>query len=132
MLKIKFMVFAAMAASILMMAGPADAASKAEKALKQCKACHSFKPGKKKAGPSLASIVGRKCGSHKGYKYGKGYKKACKKTGFVIDEAFLMDYLKNPSKKLSALLGKKARSKMSYKVKKEKTRKGVIALLKAM
>jgi len=133
MMKMKFFVFAAaVIAALSMTAVPAsaDLAGKVKKAQKQCNTCHSFKAGKKKAGPSLHKVVGRKCGAHEGYKYGKGYKKACKKAAFVIDEAFLMDYLKNPSKHLKKLSGSKSGSKMSYKIKKEDVRKEVITWLK--
>ena len=33
-----------------------------KKVFKKCKVCHSFDPGKKKIGPHLAGVVGRKFG----------------------------------------------------------------------
>ncbi|MDD9878445.1 MAG: c-type cytochrome [Magnetovibrio sp.] len=128
---IKTKIFAigfAVALAAGMTAGSADAAD-GEKVWNKCKACHTL-TAQNRVGPGLAGSVGRKCGSAKGYKYGKGYQKACDK-GFTLDEAFLMDYLKDPSKKLSAVAGKKVRSKMAFKLKKEDQRKAVIAFLKS-
>lgn len=108
---------------------PAAAADGA-KVFKKCKACHTL-DGKHRQGPTLQGAFGRACGGAEGFKYGKGYKAACKTGQFVLDEAFLMEYLADPSKALTAQNGgKKARSKMAFKLRKEDQRKAVIEFLK--
>jgi len=113
-------------------ASPAIAgdAAKGEKLFKRCAACHSLDAGVNKVGPSLAGSIGRECGTVDGFKYGKGYLEACEK-GFVIDEAFLTDYLKDPSAKLSEIAGSKQRSKMAFKLKKDEDIADIIEFLKA-
>lgn len=105
-------------------------AAKGEKVFRKCAACHSIEPGKNKIGPSLAGAFGAQCGHVADYKYGKGYREACEK-GFTIDEAFLTEYLQDPSAKLSEISGSKERSKMSFKLKKEDEIADVIEYLKA-
>lgn len=113
-------------------AAPAIAgdAEKGEKLFKRCAACHSLDAGVNKVGPSLAGSFGRECGAVEGFKYGKGYLAACEK-GFVIDEAFLNDYLKDPSGKLSEIAGSKERSKMAFKLNKDEDVADIIEFLKA-
>ncbi|NIZ02767.1 c-type cytochrome [Thalassospira lucentensis] len=115
---------------IILSTAPAMAgdAAKGEKLFKRCAACHSLDAGVNKVGPSLAGVIGRQCGSAEGFKYGKGYKAACEK-GFVADEAFLTDYLKDPSAKLSEIAGSKQRSKMAFKLKKDEDIADVIEFL---
>ena len=116
-----------LAVGVFLNAAPVSAADGA-KVFKRCVACHALE--KNKTGPKLAGVIGRKCGAIAGYKYGKGYKAACAASGFVIDETFLAEYLANPSKMLSKLVGKKARSKMAFKLRKAEQRDAVIAYLK--
>ena len=104
-------------------------AAKGEKLFKRCAACHSLEAGINKVGPSLADSVGRECGTVEGYKYGSGYQAACEK-GFVADEAFLTDYLRDPSAKLSEIAGSKQRSKMAFKLKKDEDIADIIEFLK--
>jgi len=123
---------ALVAGSLMILAtAPAVAgdAAKGEKLFKRCAACHSLDAGVNKVGPSLAGTVGRECGTADGYKYGKGYKAACE-NGFVADEAFLSDYLKDPSAKLSEIAGSKQRSKMAFKLKKDDDIADIIEFLK--
>ncbi|WP_417828166.1 c-type cytochrome [Thalassospira sp.] len=116
---------------VVLSAAPAVAgdAAKGEKLFKRCAACHSLDAGVNKVGPSLAGSFGRECGTVEGYKYGKGYLAACEK-GFTADEAFLTDYLKDPSAKLSEVAGSKQRSKMAFKLKKDSDIADVIEFLK--
>ncbi|MEQ8391965.1 MAG: c-type cytochrome [Thalassospira sp.] len=116
---------------VILATAPAIAgdAANGEKLFKRCAACHSTDAGVNKVGPSLAGSVGRECGTVDGYKYGSGYQAACEK-GFVADEAFLTDYLKDPSAKLSEIAGSKQRSKMAFKLKKEDEIADVIEFLK--
>ena len=104
-------------------------AAKGEKLFKRCAACHSLEAGVNKVGPSLAGSVGRECGTVEGFKYGRGYQAACEK-GFVADEAFLTDYLRDPSAKLSEIAGSKQRSKMAFKLKKDEDIADIIEFLK--
>lgn len=104
-------------------------AANGEKLFKRCAACHSLDAGVNKVGPSLADSVGRECGTVDGYKYGRGYQAACEK-GFVADEAFLTDYLRNPSAKLSQIAGSRQSSKMTFKLRKDSDIADIIAFLK--
>ena len=107
----------AMASTSAMAAGDA---SKGKKIFKKCKACHSLKPGKKKIGPSLFGVVGRKSGSAKGFKYSKGMKK----LDIVWDEKSLSEFLTAPRKYVKG-------TRMTFRgLKKEADRKNVIAYLK--
>lgn len=40
-----------------------------EKIFKKCKQCHTLERGRKKIGPSLAGVLGRRPGSVEGFKY---------------------------------------------------------------
>jgi cytochrome c len=108
---------AAMAAS-----DSAGDATKGKKVFKKCKACHSVKAGKKKVGPSMFGVVGRKAGTEKGYRFSK----AMKASGLTWDEATLDKFLKKPRKFLKG-------TKMSFGgLKKEKQRADVIAYMKTL
>ena len=105
-------------------------AGKGEKVFKKCKACHSLDAGKNKVGPSLAGIVGRKAGGAAKYTYSKGMKAAAAK-GLTWDEESLNKYISNPKNFLREYLGdKKAKSKMTFKLKKDGDRDNVVAFLK--
>ncbi|HHK74411.1 MAG TPA: cytochrome c family protein [Rhizobiales bacterium] len=113
-------------------------AAKGEKVFKKCKACHTIKQGgKKKVGPNLFGIVGKKAGQFPGFKYGK-LLKAAAEAGLVWDEAILDKYLakKGMTPTLKAYIesrgGKaKGRSKMTFAgLKKKQQREDVIAYLK--
>ena len=96
-----------------------DAAA-GEKVFKKCKTCHTFDPGKKKIGPHLKGVVGRKAGTVEGYKYSK----AMKAADITWDEANLDAYLKKPKTFLKG-------TKMSFAgLKKDAQRADVIAYLK--
>ena len=106
-------------------------AAKGEKVFKKCSSCHMVGPdAKTKVGPPLNDIIGRKAGSLEGFKYGKSIV-AAGEAGLVWTDEELFAYLKNPKKYLRAKLDdKKAKSKMSQKLKKEGQRADVIAYLK--
>ena len=92
-----------------------------KKVFKKCKSCHTFDPGKKKIGPHLKGVVGRKAGSVEGYKYSK----AMAGADITWDEANLDKFLTKPK----AFVKK---TKMSFRgLSKESQRADVIAYLKA-
>jgi cytochrome c len=66
-----------------------------EAVFKKCRACHSVIEGKKKIGPSLYGVVGRKPASVEGYKYSASMQ-AFGATGAVWDAATLNTYLTKP------------------------------------
>lgn len=106
-------------------------AAKGEKVFKKCKACHTIKDGgKNRVGPNLFGVVGRKAGSAPKYKYSKSYP-AAGENGLTWNEDELLEYLTDPKTYIKKATGdNKARSKMAFKLKKEKDRKDVIAYLK--
>lgn len=94
-----------------------------EKVFKKCKSCHMVadadgnviqKGGK--SGPNLYGLYPRIAGSSEDFKYSKGLK-AVGETGATWDEAMFVEWVADPSKYLTKVLGKKERSKMSYKLK---------------
>lgn len=98
-------------------------ATKGEKVYKKCTACHSLEPGKKKVGPSLHGVVGRKAGGSEGYKYSK-LNAAAGEAGLVWDEESIVAYLPDPKAFLIKYLtdnGKadqaKGTTKMTFKLK---------------
>ena len=112
-----------LAAPVLAGSDGGDAA-KGEKGFKKCKACHAIvaddgtvivKGGK--TGPDLYGVAGRAVGSTD-YKYGSGLK-ALGEAGAVWDEESFTAYLKDPKKYVQKELDdKKAKVKMSFKLKK--------------
>ncbi len=107
-----------------------DAAA-GEKVFKKCAACHTIGEGaKNRVGPVLTGVVGRKTASFEGYKYSKSMT-ALGETGMVWDEESIAEFLTNPKKYLRAKLDdKKAKTKMSFRLKKEDDRANIIAYLK--
>ncbi len=106
-------------------------AAKGEKVFKKCAACHTVgETAKNKVGPVLNDVFGRPAGTFADYKYGKSII-AAGEAGLVWNEEELFIYLQDPRKYLRAKLDdKKAKSKMTFKLKKEQDRLDVIAYLK--
>ncbi|MEL6948285.1 MAG: c-type cytochrome [Pseudomonadota bacterium] len=103
---------------------------------KRCKTCHIVEDTatkSKKAGPNLIDVYGRTAGARELYtKFGKSIK-AAGAAGLVWNTEELGAYLKDPRKYLRAKLDdKKAKSRMAYKLRKEKDRINVIAYLKSL
>ena len=95
-------------------------AAKGEKVFKKCKTCHTFDPSKKKIGPHLKGIIGRKSASVEGYKYSK----AMKAADVTWDEETLDKYLIKPKAFIKG-------TKMSFAgLKKDSQRQDLIAYLK--
>lgn len=108
-------------------------ADKGKSLFKKCSSCHMVGPeAKNRVGPVLTDVVGRAAGTFPDYKYGKSIV-AAGEAGLVWTEEELFDYLLNPKKYLRAKLeDKKAKSKMSFRLKKEDERANVIAYLKSL
>ncbi len=99
----------------------AQDAAKGKKVFNKCKACHSMQAGKRKIGPDLAELIGRKAGTVKGFRYSK----AMKQSGITWDEKSLEKFLTKPRKFLKG-------TKMAFPgLRKKADRDNLIAFLKA-
>lgn len=105
---------------------------------KQCVSCHvvmneageTLAGRKAKTGPNLYGIPGAQAGAVEGFRYGKDIVKAGAEQGMVWDEATFVGYVQNPTGYLREFTGnKKARAKMSFKVRKEEDAKNIYAYL---
>lgn len=105
---------------------------KGMKGFKKCAACHSLEEGKKKVGPSLFQIIGRKAGSVDGFKYSDSYVQAGEK-GLTWTVENLIPYLEDPKKFMRGYLDDKtAKSKMVMKFKKLSQREDIVAYLESL
>ena len=101
---------------------------------KRCKACHMISDGDNvilkggAVGPNLYGLIGRPAAGLSDYKgYGKSLV-AAGEAGLVWTAEELDAYLADPKKYLRAKLDdKKAKSKMAFKLKKEKDRAAAVA-----
>jgi len=76
----------------------------------KCKACHNF-TAKKKVGPGLAGVVGRKAGSAPGFRY--KYMKYVEGDAWTWDEEHLRKWICNSKDAVKEFTGnKKAKTKM--------------------
>ncbi len=94
---------------------------KGKRIFNKCKACHLLEASKKKkVGPHLAKIFGRKSGAVEGFKYSK----AMKKIDIVWDEKTIDAFIAKPKVFLKG-------TKMTFVgLKKKKDRSDIIAYLK--
>ena len=134
---------ALIAAAAAMFAGPALAdghVAEGEKLVaKRCKSCHMIADGDNvilkggKTGPNLWGVVGRAAGGAEDFtRYGDDLVAAGEK-GLIWDEEQLSAYLEDPKKYLRTYLeDDKAKSKMSFKLKKEEQRAAVAAYLASL
>lgn len=112
-------------------------AAKGETAFKKCQSCHvvanaegEVLAGKSaKTGPNLYGVAGRAAGMVEDFRYGKDLV-AAGEAGMVFDEATFVTYVMDPKAAIQeALDDGKARSKMSYRVRKEDEAKDLYAFL---
>jgi cytochrome c len=129
--------------ALLALAGPALAAGDIEagkKTFNQCQTCHvvineagevlAGKAGK--TGPNLYGVIGRTAGTFPEFKYGDSIM-ALGATGFAWTEADLAEYVQDPAKFLKAKIpDDKAKSKMSFKLKKPEDAANVAAFLASL
>lgn len=109
-----------------------------EKVFKKCKSCHSIVDDAGEAiqkggrtGPNLYGLYTRVAGTNEdfGKKYGDSLQEAGA-AGLEWNEADFVVYLEDPKKFLASYLdNKKARSKMSFKLKKEADAQNVWAYI---
>ena len=106
-------------------------AAKGEGVFKKCMSCHMVgDDAKNRVGPLLNAVFGRAAGTADAYKYGKSIVEAGA-NGLIWNEEEMFAYLADPKKYLRTRLdNKKAKSKMSFKLKDEQDRKDVIAYIK--
>ncbi|WP_425040138.1 c-type cytochrome [Primorskyibacter sp. S187A] len=116
-----------------------DAAA-GEKAFRQCVSCHvvqnddgeTLAGRKSKTGPNLYQVVGRAPGAVEGFRYGKDLASLAD-SDLVYDEATFVAYVQDPKGWLQeATDNSKARSKMSFKVRKEEDAINLYAYLKSL
>jgi cytochrome c len=109
--------------AVILASGSASAAGdvkKGKKVFNKCKACHSLAKGKKRIGPSLYEVFGKKAGTSPKFKYSK----AMMKSKVVWDDKTMDAYLTKPKKFMPG-------TKMAFPgLKKKKDRDNLIAYLK--
>lgn len=121
----KKLVLIAGALALAASSGYAADAAKGEKGFKKCKACHMIvsdagetivKGGK--TGPNLYGVVGRTLGTAEGFKYSASMA-AAGEAGAVWDQDSFVAFTADPNGFLKEATGDaKAKSKMSFRLKK--------------
>jgi len=129
-----------LALAAMLLAAPAFAevdVANGEKLFNQCQTCHvvadaegKVLAGKNaKVGPNLYGIVGRTAGTYEGFKYGKDIV-AAGAAGLVWTPELLTAYVQDPADFLRTTLNdRKAKSGMSFKVKKAEDAADLAAFL---
>lgn len=115
-----------------------DAAEGEKLTAKRCKACHMIADGDNvilkggAVGPNLWGLIGRPAGSQEGFNYGDDLAKAGA-NGLVWDEEQIVMYIADPKDFLRTILDdKKAKSKMTFKLKDDDQRADIAAYLASL
>ena len=117
---------------------PGDVFAGATAFKKQCTSCHIVvnEVGEKlagrnsKSGPNLYKIAGASAGTVEGYRYGKSLTAAGAKNGLVWTNETFTAYVQDPKGFLREFLDdKRARAKMSFRVRKEEDAVNIYAYL---
>jgi cytochrome c2 len=105
-------------------------AENGEKVFKKCKACHKIGEGATNGtGPALTGVIGRTAGTAADFSYSDGMV-AAGTGGLVWTEEAVTAYIEDPSGYLKEVTGdSSAKSKMTFKLKKESDREDVAAYL---
>jgi cytochrome c len=120
-------------------AASGDAAA-GEAAFRQCQSCHVVQnpagevlAGRAaKTGPNLYGVAGAMAGHVEDFRYSDGHK-AAGEGGLIFDEASFVAYVQDPTAKIREASGDdSARSKMSFKVRKEEDAINLYAYLKSL
>jgi len=127
----KILMIAAAITLVLGLNGLTATDSYAKPVWAKCKVCHNF-TAKKKVGPGLAGVVGRKAGTSPKFKY--KFMKYMKGDAWTWDEAHLRKWMCNSKKAVKEFTGNKhAKTKMPpQKVCKPAKQDEVIAKLKSV
>ncbi|MCR4267270.1 cytochrome c family protein [Nitratireductor sp. ZSWI3] len=67
-----------------------------ERVFARCSSCHALDPDRRRPGPHLLGVVGRKAGSVEGFRYSPALREAGE-GGLVWDEAALDAFLASPN-----------------------------------
>jgi len=122
----------AIAVAIASVSISGTAMAKKNKLEKKCGSCHALETGKKdKMGPNLVGVIGRQAGTAEGFKKYKAFKGG---VGPVWTEALLAEWITDQKKFLKGpnANGAAKKTAMSARIKKEKDRVAIIALLKEL
>lgn len=123
------------------MAAPTgDAAAGDTVFAKQCVACHVVKneagdtlAGKRgRQGPNLYAIAMQPIGTVEDFKYSKPLRTAAETLDLTWTEENFVGFIQDPSGWISEKLGKKGRSKMTHKVRKEQDAVDVFAYIHSL
>ena len=108
----------------------AQDAARGETVFKKCATCHDIgAEAENRIGPILTGVIGRPAASVEGFDYGDGMI-AAGEAGLVWTEDLIFDYIADPRKFLRAFLDdRRARAKMTLRLRDETDRRDVIAFL---
>ncbi|WP_108258261.1 c-type cytochrome [Mangrovicoccus ximenensis] len=126
-------------AALLLLAAPALAdgdPAAGEKAFRQCQACHVVRndagevlAGRTaKTGPNLYGLHGRVMGAEQDFAYSEAFGEA-HGNGHVWDEESFVAYVQDPAGYLEEVIGHKARSKMTFRLRKEQDARDIWAFI---
>ena len=91
---VKSLIVASLSVAVGTVSVSAADAVKGAKVFRKCKSCHTMEVGKRRLGPTLAGVIGRKAGAVEKVKYSK----AMAGSDIVWDDANLAGFLKAPRK----------------------------------